>query len=77
MPVTKDDMRDFNRFVDEKLSNGGAESLTELARQWEDQREAEQSVADLRESHADAEAGRLHPAEEVFSEVRKKLGMNE
>ncbi|MEQ8791114.1 MAG: hypothetical protein RIC55_32935 [Pirellulaceae bacterium] len=77
MAVTRDDLRDFNRFVDQKLSREGAESLTELARQWEEQRKYEQSVADLQESHEDAAAGRLHSAEDVFSEVRKKLGLPE
>ena len=40
MAVTREDLRDFNRFADEKLANGGAESLTELARQWEERRES-------------------------------------
>lgn len=77
MAVTKEEMQDFNRFVEEKLSNGGAESLIELARQWEELRESEETIADILESEADIEAGRVHPAEEVFDDVRRKLGLTE
>lgn len=73
MAVTKQDLADFARFADEKLSNGGAESLIVLAREWERQRSNEASVVALQESHQDAEAGRLHPADEVLEEVRKSL----
>jgi hypothetical protein len=38
MPVTKDDLRDFTRFADEKLRNGGADSLIDLASEWEARR---------------------------------------
>lgn len=35
MAVTKEDLRDFTRFVDEKLAKGGAGSLVELACEWQ------------------------------------------
>ena len=38
MPITTEDLRDFSRFAGEKLDNGGANSLVELAREWEAQR---------------------------------------
>jgi len=76
MTITKEDLRDFNRFVDEKLSNGGAESLTELAREWEERRDFEKSVADVREGLSDAEAGRVHSVEDAFNQVRKNLGLS-
>jgi hypothetical protein len=40
MALTKDDVRDFIRFADERIDNGGADSLTELACQWDAKRGA-------------------------------------
>ena len=71
MAVTPDDLTEFNRYAAKVLANGGAESMTELASRWEADR---LSVSALQESHADAEAGRVHSAEEVFADVRKALG---
>lgn len=73
--ITKDDLRDFNRFADMKLANGGASSLVELAGEWEAQRrEMEETVAAIWRSHADIEAGRVTTVAEAFQEVRKQLG---
>jgi hypothetical protein len=75
MAVTKDDLRDFNRFADERLSNGGANSLVDLAGEWEARRrEVEETVADIRDSHADIDAGRVSSVADTFAEVRKQLG---
>jgi hypothetical protein len=38
MAITRQDLRDFNCFVDSVLDNGGADSIVELARQWEARR---------------------------------------
>jgi hypothetical protein len=38
MAVTKEDLRDFTRFADERIQNGGAESLVKLAGEWEAKR---------------------------------------
>jgi len=74
MAVTKEDLRDFTRFADEKLDNGGVNSLVELASEWESQRgEMEETVADIRQSHADIEAGRVASVADSFTEVRKQL----
>lgn len=35
MAVTEQDLDDFGRFAAEQLKNGGAESLQELAMEWE------------------------------------------
>jgi hypothetical protein len=45
MAITKDDLRDFTRFADERLENGGADSLVALAGEWESQRRERKSVA--------------------------------
>ena len=74
MAVTLDDLNDFQMFAAARLSDGQAESMAELVTAWEDQR---QSVAALQESHADAEAGRVVSAGEVFADTRKTLGLSE
>jgi len=76
MAVTKDDLQDFHRFADEKLNNGGSQSLVELAGEWEAQRrEMDETIADIRQSHADIEAGRVAPVGDTFADVRKQLGL--
>jgi hypothetical protein len=74
MSITQDDLRDFNRFADERVRVGSVESLVELAGQWESQRrEMESTIADIRESHADIEAGRVQSVADAFAEVRQQL----
>ena len=77
MAVTKDDLQAFKRFADEKLAGGGADSITDLAGQWEAQRESRETIADILESHSDIEAGRMKPLDEAFADVRKKMGLPE
>ena len=76
MALTQDDLNDFQLFADKRLANGGADSMAELVSAWEDQRQHNRSVAALQESHADADAGRIAPTEEVFAETRKALGLS-
>ena len=38
MAVTKDDLREFARFADQQLKNGGATTMVELVDLWESQR---------------------------------------
>jgi hypothetical protein len=77
MTITHEDLQDFHRFAGEQLTQGVVDSMSELAAAWEARRAYEQSVAALRESHQDAEAGRVTPADEVFAKVRRKLGWTE
>ena len=74
MAVTRDDLQEFHRFADAKLAEGGAGSLLDLAREWESARQNEESVAALRESDADVQAGRVKPLDRAFVEVRARLG---
>jgi hypothetical protein len=77
MAVTKDDLRDFTRFANEKLRNGGANSLVELAGEWESQRrEMEETIADIRQGHLDIDAGKVMPVADAFAEVRKEIGLD-
>jgi hypothetical protein len=75
MALTREDLRDFNRFADERLANGGADFLAALAGEWEaKRREMDETVADIRQSHADIDAGRVSSVAETFADVRKQLG---
>ncbi len=81
MAVTQNDLRGFQIFAVAKLNGGGAESLVELAGPWEAQRqlettpEMEDTFADIRESRADIEAGRVSPVADAFADVRQQLGL--
>lgn len=44
MAVTKEDLRDFTHFADEKLDNGGAATMSELVYEWESQREQREPI---------------------------------
>lgn len=75
MPVTRNDLRAFAQFADAKLNNGGAASLVELAGEWEAQRrEMEETAADIRQSHADIDAGRVSSVADAFVNIRQQLG---
>jgi hypothetical protein len=64
----------LHRFADEKINQGAANSLIGLASEWEaERREAEQTVADIRESHADIDAGRVASITDTFAEIRKRV----
>lgn len=77
MAVTQEDLQNFNRFASAKLASGETASLFDLVREWEAMRHGDESVAALRESHADAEAGRVKPLNQAFAEIRKRLGHRE
>jgi hypothetical protein len=76
MAITKADLQDFTRFVDERVDRGTAESLIELVGEWEAQRrEMEQTAIDIRESHRDIRANMVTSVVDAFADVRKKLGL--
>ncbi len=72
MAVTNEDLADFYHFAGEKLADGGAESIVELAQRWDDQREHEETIADVREGMADIAAGRVKSVDQAFADIRKK-----
>lgn len=77
MAITEHDLECFSQFARERLNNGGAESLTRLVSEWEAQRESEETLADIRQGHADIEAGLGKPADVVFAEIRQRLGVRQ
>ncbi len=72
--VTQQELIEFTHFAQEKLADGGADTIEQLAAQWRQSRELAQLVSDIAQSEADIEAGRVHPADEVFAEIRQRLG---
>jgi len=73
MSLTSQDIASFNTFVAGKLTSGSADSLVDLARQWEAQRrDYDETVAELRESMADMEAGRGRLLADFATDMRKK-----
>ena len=75
MSLTLDQLEDFHRFAQAKLGNGGAESIAELARQWEVAREREEVNEALREATEDLKAGRYRPAADVSRDLRRKYNL--
>ena len=77
MSVTLNQLEDFHRFAQTKLGNGGAESIAELARQWEIAREREEVNEALREATEELKAGRFRPAADVSRDMRRKFNLPE
>jgi hypothetical protein len=75
------DLIAFKGFIDEKLSEGGVETLDEALGLWEyenqNSEEREATLDAIREGLADVEAGRTRPAHEVLAELRKKHNLPE
>ena|SRR5438105_1306021 len=70
MPVSKEDLRDFNRFANERLENGGADSLIALAGDWEAQRRKEENaVADLPPIDVKIDAETLRSLAAAFPDI--------
>ena len=73
MTITPQDIEQFNQFIAQKLSSGGADSMVQLAREWESQRqEYDEAVGELSQCIADMEAGHGRPLQEFADEMRAK-----
>jgi len=78
MSVTQEDLTSFTKFATVRLSAGEVGSIRQLAEEWEAVRHEMDSVAQsVRESENDIRAGRVHAADEVFADVRAKLGLDQ
>jgi hypothetical protein len=75
LSVTLDQLNDFHRFAIARLGSGGAESLTELADQWQAAREREDVNQALREATGDLKAGRFRPADDVLRDFERKYSL--
>jgi hypothetical protein len=79
MQVTQQDLDSFHRFAQQKIQNGGAESIEELFDLWRiahpSPEEQDEIHATIRQGLADIKAGRGRPADEVMSELRRKFNL--
>lgn len=73
MPITREEFAEFTRFAEQKISNGGVESFEELIRQWRAARELAGLIADIEQSEADIDAGRVAPLDQAFADIRQRL----
>ena len=70
MTLTSQDLAHFNTFVARKLAAGTAQSLADLAREWEDERR--DTISDLQTAIADMEAGHGRRLADFETEMRSK-----
>lgn len=79
MLVTQQDLDSFHRFAQQKLQNGGAESIEELFDLWRIEHPSPKEQAEIhaviRQGLADIQAGRGRPAEDVMRDVRLKYNL--
>lgn len=76
------DLQAFRHFVDQQLSDGGAnltldEALDRWVRENESEEEREDTFEAIRQGLADVEAGRVMPAREAIAELRRKHNLAE
>ena len=76
MPVTLTELESFHQFAQQKLRNGGAESVEELLDLWRIHNPTPEEQAEIhaviRQGLEDINAGRGRPANVVMSELRRK-----
>ena len=79
MRVTTGQLEAFHRFAQQKLQNGGAESIEELFDLWRIEQPSPEEQAEIhaviRQGLADIRAGRGRPAEDVMRDVQLKYNL--
>lgn len=71
---TQQELLEFHHFAQQRLSDGATGTLQELLDEWNTLHQHECSVAGIRESMNQYEAGLALPVNEAFEEIRTKLG---
>ncbi len=74
MSVVERDLRDFEKFVLDSEPDSTELQLEEWVCLWRAKKEQEATRAAIQEGVDDLNAGRVRPAAEVFTELRKSLG---
>ena len=70
------ELRDFVQFATRRIESGAAgETVEELLQEWRTDSEFSQTVADVRKGLVDKAAGLSEPADKVFAEIRRQLGL--
>ncbi|MCG8585970.1 MAG: hypothetical protein MI757_14780 [Pirellulales bacterium] len=76
MSFTSHELADFHHFAEQRVAAGNVDSLEQLAQEWSTRRQLASLARDISESEADIDAGRVHSAEDVIAEARRKLGIS-
>lgn len=72
------DLQDFVRFATTRIERGkSGESIEDLVREWRNDSEFAETVADVRQGFVDHAAGRAESVESVFADIRRQLGIAE
>ncbi len=70
------ELRDFVQFASRRVEGGDDRlSLEELVRQWRQDAEYNEAVADVRQGIIDDAQGKAQPLADAFVDVRRKLGI--
>jgi hypothetical protein len=79
MSVTLDQLEAFHRFAQQKLQNGGAESIEKLFDLWRIEHPTPEDEVEIhaaiRQGLADIKAGRGRPAEDVMGNLSRKYNL--
>lgn len=72
------DLRSFVEFATSRIEQGvTADSVEALVHQWRNLSEYEQTVEDVRQGMLDDAQGLSEPADKVFADIRRRLGIPE
>ncbi len=72
MSITKADLENFNRFASEKVKQGAADSIVDLAAEWQAVRERAEVNSAIRRGIDEMNAGLGRPADEALDDYRRK-----
>jgi hypothetical protein len=75
MSVSLEQLESFHRFAQQKVQVGEADSIAELAREWEIAQDREDVNEAIREAMEDFKAGRFRPAADVSRDMRRKYNL--
>lgn len=74
----KHELQEFVQFATRRIERGASgESVETLVQEWRTDAEFSQTVADVRQGFEDKAAGLSEPADKVFADIRRQLGLPE
>ena len=73
MPVTQEQIESFRQFALQMLRNGGAGSMEQCLKSWQQDTERSETIESVRRAVSDLEAGRGLALEEVDAEIRRRF----
>jgi len=64
----------FDQFARNQFALHSPRSIDDLVEQWKREREADETVADVKQALKEIDEGKSLPLDEAFREIRKSLG---